>query len=67
MIQRNVAARILTPLLAIAGLALFVQFPLRADDDAKSTKPTETNQKTAEAQIWALEQAYWELNRVANN
>jgi hypothetical protein len=66
MIQRNIPVRILTTLLTIAGLAVVVQSAFSADDDPKS-KPTGTNQKTAEAEIWTLEQAYWEFNRDAKH
>ena len=65
MKRRNVLARILKMLLATAYLALVAPSSVSADDDSPSTKPTDTDQASAEARIWALEQAYWEFNRDA--
>lgn len=58
---------ILTMLLAITGLALAIRPAVVADDTSKAAKPTGTAQKAAEAEIWALEEAYWEYNRNADH
>jgi len=67
MIRRNPAVTVLTTLLAMGGLAFVVRAALSADDDSSTADRTATGHKTAEAEIWALEQAYWEFNRDANH
>jgi hypothetical protein len=51
----------------IVGFVLVVQSASRSVDAANSTTTIRKEQKTAEAQIWALEQAYWEFNRDAKH
>ena len=67
MIRRNLPVTILATLLAMASLAFVVRAALSANDDSKAAGLTATGQRTAEAEIWALEQAYWEFNRDANH
>ena len=67
MIQRSISVRLLTTLLASAGLALVVHFAFSADDNPKSAKQSGAHPTPAESQIWALEQAYWEFNRDAKH
>ena len=67
MIRRNLAVTVLTTLLAMGGLAFVVRAALSADDDSRTADRTVTGHKTAEAEIWALEQAYWQFNRDANH
>lgn len=67
MIQRSTSVKILATFLASTCLALVVHFAFSAEDAPKSAQPPGANQKTAEAQIWALEQAYWEFNRDAEH
>lgn len=67
MIQRSISVRVLTTLLAIAGLASAVHLAFSADDNPKSAGPSGVNATAAESQIWALEQAYWEFNRDAKH
>lgn len=67
MIQRSISVKVFATLLAIAGLALVVHFTFSADDNPKSAGPSGANSTTAESQIWALEQAYWESNRDAKH
>jgi len=66
MIRPNTRVAILTTLLAMAGFAFVVRAATSANED-QPTNPTAADQKSAEAEIWALEQAYWEFNRDANH
>jgi len=67
MIPRNPLTAILATLLTIVSLALVVRPSTGASDDSKADDPTGTAEKGAEAEIWALEQAYWEVNRDADH
>jgi len=67
MIQRGISVKIVTTLLASAGLALVVHFAFSADEDPKSSTTSGANQASAESQVWAMEQAYWEFNRDAKH
>jgi len=65
MIRKNSPVKILTALLAIGGAAWGVQPARGAEEGVDPTATAGSAQKAAEAEIWALEQAYWEYNRDA--
>jgi len=65
MILENSLARILTVLLATCGAACVVQPAPGAEEGVDPAAAADTVKKAAEAEIWALEQAYWEYNRDA--
>jgi hypothetical protein len=65
MVRRDVVLGIVSMLLAAAGLALMPPSPVRADDGPEQAKPAGEGQRAAEAEIWALEEAYWRSNRDA--
>ena len=67
MIQRSISIMTLKMLLAIAGLALVVHCAFSADDNPKSARLSEVDPTSAEPQVWAMEQAYWEFNRDAKH
>jgi hypothetical protein len=67
MIRKNLLVTILATLLVVGGLSFVVRAALSAEGDSRTAEPTATGQKTAEAEIWALEQAYWQFNRDANH
>jgi len=48
-------------------LGLTVPCQVSADDALNSTEATRTEEKSAAAEIWTLEQAYWEFNRDAKH
>ena len=67
MIRRNLSVAILTTALSVAGLAFVVRAALSAGDDATPAKLAAGEQKRVEAEIWALEDAYWKANRDADH
>jgi ketosteroid isomerase-like protein len=67
IIRKNLPVAVLTTLLVMAGLAFVVRAALSASDDAAPAKLTAREQKRAEAEIWALEDAYWKANRDADH
>lgn len=54
-------------ILASVGLAIAVHFGFSADDSTGLSPAPGADTAYAEAQIWALEQAYWEFNRDAKH
>jgi ketosteroid isomerase-like protein len=66
MIRENSLARTLTTLLAIGGAACMMQPAPGAEEGIEPSATAASEQKAAEAEIWALEQAYWEYNRGAD-
>jgi hypothetical protein len=68
MAQKDCRVVVVTPFLAMAGLAMLLHRTALGDGgDPNATKPTTPDQKAVEAQIWALEHAYWQFNRDADH
>jgi len=65
MIRTRPRLRVLTALLAIGGAAWVVQPAPGAEQGIERAAAAAMDQEAAEAEIWALEQAYWEYNRDA--
>lgn len=65
--RRSLPITTLAMLLTIASLPLVVPPAAVANDETKKGKQSGTKQETVEAEIWNLEQAYWEYNRDADH
>ncbi len=67
MIPQGISAKMSLAILASVGFAMLVHFGFSADNSPRLSPAAGGETTNAEAQIWALEQAYWEFNRDAKH
>ncbi len=67
MILTQTLIRLFAASTCMVTVGFAVQGPIIADDAAKPAEATGKQEQTAAAEIWALEQAYWEFNRDAKH
>ncbi|MBC8876237.1 MAG: nuclear transport factor 2 family protein [Planctomycetes bacterium] len=65
--RKGLSITTLTTLLTLACSASIVRPVRGANDDSNAAKQSSAKVKAAEAEIWALETVYWEVNRDADH